>query len=80
MHETAHATDEDHGADHRTVPHAAPHSDSARIDGPRVDAAHGDHAQGAPLGPVDWAAWGAGILGIAAGLVIAACLYLSTTP
>ena len=55
-------------------PHAPAHGDGAH-----ADASHGDHGQGAPLGPVDWPAWGAGLLGIAAGLVVAACLYLSTT-
>jgi hypothetical protein len=38
---------------------------------------HGEHA--AALGPVDWFAWGAGILGVAAGLVVAFCLYLTTS-
>ena len=37
---------------------------------------HGDHAQA--LGPVDWLAWGAGILGVAAGLAVAFCLFLAT--
>jgi hypothetical protein len=37
---------------------------------------HGEHAE--KLGPIDWAAWGAGLLGVAAGLAVAACLYLST--
>ncbi len=35
--------------------------------------------QGTPLGPIDWAAWGAGLLGIAAGLAVAICLFISTT-
>ena len=73
MDEIAHATDEDHAAHPGIAPHAPEHPDGAR-----ADAAHGDHGQGAPLGPVDWPAWGAGLLGIAAGLVVAACLYLST--
>jgi hypothetical protein len=38
---------------------------------------HGEHAE--PLGPFDWAAWGAGILGIGAGLVVALCLYVATS-
>jgi len=38
---------------------------------------HGDHAE--KLGPIDWAAWGAGMLGVGAGLVVAACLYISTS-
>jgi len=74
MDEIAHATDEDHAAHPGIAPHAPEHPDGAR-----ADAAHGDHGQGAPLGAVDWPAWGAGLLGIAAGLVVAACLYLSTT-
>lgn len=38
---------------------------------------HGAHAEA--LGPIDWTAWGAGILGVAAGLAVAACLFLSTS-
>lgn len=38
---------------------------------------HGGH--GAALGPIDWFAWGAGILGVGAGLVVAFCLYVSTS-
>ncbi len=37
---------------------------------------HGDHA--GSLGPIDWAAWGAGAIGVAAGLVVAVCLYITT--
>ncbi len=74
MDEIANATDGDHAAHPGIAPHAAAHGDGAD-----AGAAHGDHAQGAPLGPVDWPAWGAGLLGIVAGLLVAACLYLSTT-
>ena len=74
MNETTHATDDALGARPGDASHGAIHGDADH-----VDAAHGDHAQGAaPLGPVDWAAWGAGLLGIMAGLVVAACLFLST--
>ncbi len=38
---------------------------------------HGEHA--AALGPIDWPAWGAGVLGVGAGLVVAFCLYLATS-
>ena len=89
MDEIAHATDGDHGAQPQIEPHGPAHAgaahadaaraDAARADAARADAAQGDHGQGAPLGPVDWAAWGAGLLGIAAGLLVAACLYLSAT-
>ena len=37
----------------------------------------GEHA--ATLGRVDWLAWGAGLLGVGAGLAVALCLYLSTS-
>ena len=74
MDEIAHATDGDHGAHPGIEPHAPAHGDGAH-----ADAAHDAHGQGAALGPVDWPAWGAGLLGIAAGLLVAACLYLSTT-
>ena len=32
-----------------------------------------------PLGPIDVAAWGAGILGVAIGLVIAVCFAWATS-
>ena len=73
MSETTHANDEIHGAHSGNAPHGA-----APGEGAHDENAHGDHAQGTPLGPVDWPAWGAGLLGIAAGLAIAACLYVST--
>lgn len=41
---------------------------------------HGDdhaHAE-EPLGPIDVAAWGAGIIGIAIGLAVAFCYVLAT--
>ena len=40
---------------------------------------HDDHAHDEePLGPIDIAAWGAGVLGIALGAVIAVCFMLAT--
>ena len=74
MNVTPNPNDDVHGAQPEDAPHGATHGEGAH-----VDAAHADHAQGASLGPVDWRAWGAGLLGTAAGLVIAACLFLSTT-
>ena len=41
---------------------------------------HDDHAhQGDALGPVDTAAWGAFVVGIAAGLLVVLCLVLTTS-
>ena len=74
MSESTHARDEIHGAHPEDAPDGAAHGEGAH-----EEAAPGDHALGAPLGPVDWFAWGAGLLGIAAGLLVAACLYLSTS-
>ena len=44
------------------------------------DHGHDDHAHGADdaLGPIDTAAWAAGAVGIAIGLVIAAAFAIST--
>ncbi len=39
---------------------------------------HG-HTEG-PLGPIDVAAWGAGLLGLMIGVAIAACFVLATSP
>jgi hypothetical protein len=74
MSETTHANDKIHGAHTGDAPHGATPGEGAH-----EDAAHGDHTHGTPLGPIDWLAWGAGLLGIAAGLAVAACLYLSTS-
>ena len=65
--------------------HENPHASDAVV-GPHSTGDHGedhghdDHAHGAgePLGPLDRAAWGAGALGIVAGLVVAAVMALST--
>lgn len=44
------------------------------------DHGHDDHAHAEePLGPIDVAAWGAGVLGIALGLVVAVCFYVVTS-
>jgi hypothetical protein len=41
---------------------------------------HDDHAHSeAELGPIDVAAWGAGVLGIGIAVVIAACFVLATS-
>jgi hypothetical protein len=41
---------------------------------------HDDHAHEVvmPLGPIDWIAWGAGILGVALGLVVVVGFALAT--
>lgn len=44
------------------------------------DHGHDDHAHAEePLGPIDVAAWGAGLLGVIAGLLVAACFVLATS-
>ena len=42
------------------------------------DHAHDDANAGDALGPIDVFAWGAGALGVALGLVVAACFVLAT--
>lgn len=39
-------------------------------------AEHGHEGMG--LGPIDWTMWGAGLLGVAIGVIGAACFALST--
>ena len=61
-----------------------PHSSDAMA-GPHGAGDHGEdhghddhaHGNGDALGPVDLTAWGAGVLGIAAGLVVALCLAVA---
>ena len=78
MSQTTHANDEIHGAQSGDAPHAPTHGEGAHADAALGDPL-GGHVHGAPLGPIDWLAWGAGLLGIAAGLVVAACFYISTS-
>ena len=64
-------THDPHSSDAMTGPHGS--------GDPGGDHGHDDHAHadGASLGPVDVTAWGAGVLGIAAGLVVAVCLAVA---
>lgn len=74
MTETTHPSDAAHGASPDDAPHGAPRAEQAHAAADR-----GDHDHAEPLGPVDWGAWAGGILGVAAGLLIAGCLWLSTS-
>lgn len=70
---------------------ADPHADDAPGHARAVDhhdtSDHGDdhdhddhgHAE-EPLGPIDVRAWGAALLGVALGLVTAACFMVATRP
>jgi hypothetical protein len=50
-----------------------------RTDDHGGDHGHDDHAHGEDaLGPIDVAAWGAGALGIAFGVVVAFCFAMAT--
>jgi hypothetical protein len=40
---------------------------------------HGHADEGESLGPIDGAAWGAGLLGVAIGLMVAFCFALATS-
>jgi hypothetical protein len=61
-----HATPDAGGAHEAPAGHAAPAGHGA--------AGHDDHGE-TPLGPVDAQAWGAGILGVAVGALVAVLLY-----
>lgn len=63
-------------ADHHDAPHGSAAGGDAH--GTGHDAALGH--DGAALGPVDMAAWGAGLLGVALALVMVVCFILATQP
>lgn len=62
----------------------APVDTAAHGDGVPASAAHGADEHGehgeAPLGPIDWPAWGLSLVGILLGGVVAVCLYLTAYP
>ena len=64
-----HATDDDADPGHGA------HGDD--VDG---HDAHADGHDEEPLGPVNVPAWGAGIIGVLAGLAVAAAFMLATAP
>jgi hypothetical protein len=73
---TAHAeaiADHDQHADPGPDVEGAEHS----ADSHDAHDAHGGHG-GVALGPIDWRAYGAGVLGAALGLVVAAVLAVTT--
>jgi hypothetical protein len=44
------------------------------------DHGHDDHGHAdEALGPLDWGAWGAGVLGVVLGLAVAICFVASTS-
>jgi hypothetical protein len=70
------------GADHGQDAHAASSHDGTTHAGGAQghhDDAHGDaHAHdGETLGPIDWRAWGAMVLGVALGVVVLGALYVT---
>ncbi len=67
-----------HGLQGSTGSHCgtAPHGD-AHDSGGHAGAGQDSHGHGDALGAFDWRAWGAGLLGVAAGLAVAACFWLS---
>jgi hypothetical protein len=62
------------------------HGDSRAVEGPHGAVTdhgethgHDDHAHaGGELGPIDWPMWGAGMLGVVAGLLVTWGLVLAT--
>ena len=79
-------TAEDTGAtETHHEPHGAAKPHGAADEVPEHDAhhpaAHDDahHAEGTVIGPIDTRMWAAAILGIALGVVVAACFLVATT-
>jgi hypothetical protein len=65
--------------DHATALHDdAPESHHEDGHGGGHDDGHGHDAE--PLGPIDVKAWGAGILGVASGLLVAGVMFLAINP
>jgi hypothetical protein len=71
------------------TPHAPAHEPAASPDaghdshddtGAHDAGGHAGHAGAVALGPIDWRAWGAGVVGVAAGAIVVASLYLATAP
>ena len=62
---------------------SADHAQAAPDHGAHGDGTHADshdaHGHGEALGPIDVRAWGALLVGGAAGLLVAAVLYVVTT-
>jgi hypothetical protein len=61
-----------------TEPHGGAMPHGAADDIPEHGQVHDDHGSAA-LGPVDTRAWAAALLGIALGLVVAACFLVAAT-
>lgn len=67
-------------------PHVNPHADDSMVGPHGLPADHGEthghddhaHADAAKLGPLDRAAWGAGLVGLLLGLAVAIALAMSS--
>ena len=73
------------GADQAHDDHAESSQDTAAASGHEGHHgdAHGDqhgHPGAESLGPIDWPAWGAAILGVAAALLVVVAFYVTIRP
>ena len=73
------------GADQAHDDHAAPSHAQATVagghEGHHSDSHGDDHGHaGEALGPIDWRAWGAAVLGIASALLVVVVLYVTIRP
>jgi hypothetical protein len=79
------ATEDTTGTESHHEPHGAAKPHGAADEIPEHDAhhpaAHDDahHAEATVVGAIDTQMWGAAILGIALGIVVAACFLVATT-
>jgi hypothetical protein len=61
------------GADHASTSHTEPTHDGG---GQGHDDGHGNgHGHEEALGPIDWRAWGAAVVGLIGGLLVIVALY-----
>lgn len=68
------ATPETHHEPHGS---ASPHGAADDIAGHDAPGSHDGHGAAAALGPIDVAAWTAGAIGIALGLIVVLCLVFA---
>ena len=74
-HDTTHAADEPHGA---AAAHDAGHGGDAHAGTHATDHDDGHGHVSEPLGPIGWALWGAGALGVLVAAVMTAVFAVAT--
>ncbi len=63
---------------HDESSHAPSHDGGGQ--GHHADAHDDEHGHGETLGPIDWKAWGAAVVGLLGGLLVIVVLYATINP